>query len=156
LDNIAQYNAELINLSIQLNFTIVDFRVMDHHIGVDRMHRDSKHETLVQNTILGYFEYLSVTLTAIPVKTIGRSPEAKARRNHRRHVKLSLKQQTFYLSRPTESRWSLTSIKHYLYQQKIKFAKILPIYRHTLRVQFNNLVDLQIAEATLPHDAFSQ
>jgi hypothetical protein len=156
LDNIAQYNALLFDLSITLNFTIVDFHVMNHHIGVDRMHIAFKYNSLVQNSIVDYFEYLSSTLTVLPVKTIGRSPEAKARRNKRGHIKLSLKQQQYYFTRPIASTWSLQSIKQYLHQQKIKYAKIPPIYRKILRIQFNNPTDLQVAEATLSQDAFSQ
>jgi hypothetical protein len=156
LNNIAQYNNQLVNLSIELNFTIVDFNVKDYHIGVDKMHIDSYYKTLVTKSIVSYFEYLSSTLTVIPVKPIGRSREAKARRNKRRHIKLSLKQQQFYLTRPVESPWSLKSIKPYLDQQKFKFAKIPPIFRNTLRIQFNNSIDLQTAEATLSQDAFSQ
>jgi len=156
LDNIAQYNALLFDLSTTLNFTIVDFHVMDHHIGFDRMHLDFKYSTLVKNSIVDYFEYLSSTLTALPVKTIGRSQAAKARRNKRRHIKLSLKQKQYYLTRPVESPWSLESIKEYLHHQKILSAKIPPIYRNIVRIQFNNQVALQIAEATLSQDAFSQ
>jgi hypothetical protein len=129
---------------------------MNHHIGVDRMHIAFKYNSLVQNSIVDYFEYLSSTLTVLPVKTIGRSPEAKARRNKRGHIKLSLKQQQYYFTRPIASTWSLQSIKQYLHQQKIKYAKIPPIYRKILRIQFNNPTDLQVAEATLSQDAFSQ
>ena len=156
LDNIAQYNTLLFDLSLTLNFTIVDFHVMPHHIGVDRMHLDFKHNTLVKESIINHFEYLSSTLIMSAVKIIGRSREAKARRNKRRHLKLSLKQQQYYLTRPIDPPWSLTAIKKYLYRQKIKFAKISPIYRKTLRIQFNNQVNLQIAEAALPQDAFFQ
>ncbi|CAF2002180.1 unnamed protein product [Rotaria magnacalcarata] len=155
LNNIAQYNSQLFDLSITLNFTIVNFNVMDHHIGPDRMHLDYKYSTIVKNSIVDY-EYLSSTLTPLPIKTIGRSREAKARRNKLRHTKLLLKQQQYYLTRPVESPWCLKSIKTHLHQQKIKLAKIPPIYRKTLRIQFNNTVDLEIAEATLPQDAFSQ
>ncbi|CAF3595099.1 unnamed protein product [Rotaria sp. Silwood2] len=90
------------------------------------------------------------------IKLPGRSKEAKARHNKRRHIKLALKQQQFYLTRSVTSLWSLKSIKNYLHQQKLKFAKIPPIHRKTLRIQFNNQVDLQIAEGALPQDAFSQ
>ena len=155
LDNIAQYNASLFDLSITLNFIIVDFHVMDQHIEVDRMHLDFKYKTLVKNSIVNHFEYSSSTLTTLSVKTIGRPREAKARRNKRRHSKLSLKQQRYYLTRPIKSPWSLTSIKKYLHQQKIKFSKISSIHRKTLRIQFNNPVDLQTTEATLYQDTFS-
>jgi len=156
LYNIAQYNTQLLTLSIELNFTIVDFQVMDYHIGVDRMHLDFKYNTLVKNSIINYIEFLSSKLTVIPVKPIGRSREAKARHNKIRHEKIALKQQQLYITRPIESPWSLKSIKNHLDQQKIKFAKIPPIYRNILRIQFNNSVDLQIAEANLPKDAFSK
>ena len=52
------------------------------------------------------------------VKTNGRSREAKVRRNKRRHLKLSLKQQQYYLTRPIDLPWSLTAIKKYLHHQK--------------------------------------
>ncbi|CAF3835454.1 unnamed protein product [Rotaria sordida] len=155
-NNITQYNNLLFDLSITLNFTVVDFHVMDYHIGVDRMHLDFKYSTLVQNSIVDYFQYLTSIVIVLPVKPMGRSREAKARRNKRRHIKLFLKQQQYFLTRPIESSWSLKSIKIYLHDQKIKFAKIPSVYRKTLRIQFNNSVDLQIAEATLPQDAFFQ
>ncbi|CAF3452468.1 unnamed protein product, partial [Rotaria sp. Silwood2] len=156
LDNFAQYNALLFDLSIALNFTIVDFHVMDHHIGVDRMHLDFKYTSLVKNSIIHYFEYLSSTLAPSLIKLPGRSKEAEARHNKRRHIKLPLKQQQFYLTRSITSLWSFKSIKNYLHQQKLKLQKIPPIYRTTLRFQFNDHVDLQTAEGALPQDAFSQ
>ena len=52
LDNIAQHNASLFDLSINLNFTIVDFHVMDQHIGIDRMHLDFKYKILVKTLLL--------------------------------------------------------------------------------------------------------
>ena len=48
LDNITQYNTLLFDLSLTLNFTIVDFHVMAHHTGADRMHLDFKYNTLVK------------------------------------------------------------------------------------------------------------
>jgi hypothetical protein len=146
----------LFNLSNTLNFTIVDFGVTDHHIGVDRMHIDRAYKNLVKNSIVHYFEYLSSIIPSPPIQPIGRSSEAKARRNQRRHDKLSVKQHQYYLIRKIDSLWSFDSVKKYLHEQHIKFAKIPPIHRKRLRIQFNNPIDLQTAEATLPPNAFSQ
>ncbi len=95
-------------------------------------------------------------LSVSSVKTQCRSPEAKVRRNQRGHKKMAQKQKQFHLSRRIETPWTLINVKTFLRQQHIKFARIPPIYKHRLRIQFNNPADLKLAEETLPEDAFSQ
>jgi hypothetical protein len=55
-----------------------------------------------------------------------------------------------------ETPWSLINVKNFLRQQHIKFAKIPPIYKHPLRIQFNNPADLKLADETLSIHAFFQ
>ena len=155
LDNIAQYKNLLFDLSDTLNFTIVAFHVMSHHLGPDRMHLDFRHKKLIERSIITHVESLSVALATSETRMAGRSQEAKARRNKRRHIKLSLKQHQYFLKRPISSSWSLQNVKTYLHEHNIQFAKVPPIFRNTLRIQFNNPLSLCAAENTLSQDAFS-
>lgn len=154
--NIAQYNSMLIDLSTTLNFTVVDFRVAEYHLGRDQMHLAPQHKSLVENCITNYFTYISSILVTAPTSVIGRSAEAKARRNQRRHAKSALNQRQYFLTRSIHASWSILAIKAYLHNCNTKFAKIPPIYRNILRIQFNNPLDLQVADAALSQDAFAQ
>jgi hypothetical protein len=155
-DNIRLYNNQLLSLSTELNFTVIDFRVMSYHIGSDKMHINFNFHDLVQHSIVEYFECLSAQLSVLTVNKQCRSPEAKARRNQRSHQKMAQKQKQFYLVRRIETPWSLIKVKNFLHQQHIKFAKIPPIYKHSLRIQFNNPADLKLADETLSIHAFFQ
>nr|ABL86691.1 putative envelope protein [Philodina roseola] len=148
-NNITQYNTMLMDLSAAMNFTVIDFHVLEHHLGFDRMHLAHQHKHLVHLSIINYFTYLSSIPTPSTVATIGRSAEAKARRNQRRHHKQAIKQRQHFLTRTIHSSWSVLSVKDYLHKNDIKFVKLPPIHRNTLRIQFNNPFDLQVADANL-------
>ena len=156
VENINQYNIQLRELGLRLNVTVIDFHVTEDHIGEDRMHLHFYHKNLVRQSILNYLDYLSSVLAAVTVKIVTRTPEAKARRNHRRHIKQTLKQQSLCLTRLIEPPWSLTAVKQYLKNNNIKFAKIPPIFRGRLHIQFNNTIDLNTTDERLPPDTFSQ
>ena len=96
-NNIHQYNSLLSTLADTLHFTIVNFNVMDYHLGPDRMHLHFQYKNLIPNSINDYFAYLSSILSTLPFQTTTRSAETKARRNHRRHLQLTLKQQQQYV-----------------------------------------------------------
>lgn len=154
--NIAHYNSMLVDLATELNFTLVDFYVTEHHLGPDRMHFSRQHRNLVQTSIQNYVAYLS-SLHATPISSItGRSTEARARRNQRRHQKQALNQRQHFFTRPIHSSWSVIAVKEYLHAHNIKFAKLPPIYRNLLRIQFNNPVDQHIADELLSPTAFVQ
>ncbi len=129
---------------------------MSCHIGPDKMHINLNFHDLVQNSVVECSECLSSKLSISSVNTQCRSPEAKVRRNQRRHKKMAQKQKQFYLSRRIETPWTLIDVKNFLHQQHIKFAKIPPIYKRCLRIQFNNPADLKLADETLPKNAFFQ
>ena len=152
--NIDQYNSMLIDLANTLNFTVVDFHVTAYHLGRDQMHLAPKHKPLIENCIAKYFTSMSSIPTSAPTTVIGRSAEAKARRNQRRHAKSALKQRQCFLTRPIHASWSILTSKAYLHNCNIKFAKIPPIHRNILRIQFNNFLDLQVADAAIAQDAF--
>ena len=127
---------------------------MDYHLGPDHMHLHFQYKNLIPNSINDYFVYLSSIPSTLPFKTLGRFSEAKARQNHRRHLQLTLKQQQYVLKRSVSSSWCLPSIKTYLHEHHIKFAKLPPIHRNILRIQFNNEHDLQAAESVLTQATF--
>lgn len=154
--NINQYNSMLLNLADALNFTILDFHVSENHLAFDRMHLARPYSTLVEHSIIDYVEHLSSLPTIRTFSTTSRSVEAKARRNQRRHEKQAHKRQQQFFTRPIHSSWSVLSVKNYLHDHNIKFAKIPPIYRNTLRIQFNNPFDQQLADASLSQETFLQ
>lgn len=156
MHNIIQYNAILLDLAHTLNFTLLDFHVSEHHLAFDRMHLARPHRNLVERQIINYFENLSLLPDTTTFSNAGRSMEAKARRNQRRHAKQAVKQQQHFFTRPIHSSWSVLYVKNYLRDLNIKFAKIPPIYRNLLRIQFNNPIDQHIADAALSQEAFVQ
>ena len=154
-DNIRRYNEQLLVLKQHLNFTLVDFKVTDEHLSSDKIHLHHDHSDLVERSICSYFEQVSRRPSVPPAKTHIRSQEAVTRRNRRRHEKLTQLQQQFFISRTVEAPWTLHHVKRFLRDNLIRFAKLPPIYRTQIRIQFNNPIDLQTANATLPHDVFS-
>ena len=91
LANIQIYNEALNSLSSTLNFTFIDFQIMDFHLAAYHMHLHSHHRRLISNSITNYFDALpqQPVSTAHPHK---RSLNAIKRRNKIRHTKLKLKQ----------------------------------------------------------------
>ncbi|CAF1389102.1 unnamed protein product [Adineta ricciae] len=138
LNNIHEYNCSLFALVDTLNFTVLNFDVTPSHLGSDRMHLHHNYKDLVPDSINNYFAYLSSIPATVPFKTTDRSSEAVARPNHRRHIKRTTQQQQHVLKRRVSSPWRLDTIKTFLQEQHIKFAKLPPIYRNIIRIQFNN------------------
>jgi hypothetical protein len=85
-----------------------------------------------------------------------RSAEAKARRNKRGHTKLLEKQKQFRICRSVEPPWTIKHIKEFLRKQGFEFAKLPPIRKKSLRIQFNNSADLEKTDDTLPKDVFTK
>jgi hypothetical protein len=141
-------------LSLSLNFPAIDFNVKDFHLGPDKMHMNLKYKLFVQTALLDYLQCLTSILTITSVKNHDRSREAKSRRNKLRHQKQHQQQKQLCLIRPIETHWTLENVKNFLRQQKIKFAKIPPIFKHHLRIHLNNLQDLHTAEDILPQNCF--
>jgi hypothetical protein len=154
INNINQYNTQLINLSLSLNFRTIDFNVKDFLLGPDKMHINLKYKRFVQTALLDYLQCLTSVLTITCVKNHDRSREAKTRRNKLRHQKQHQHQKQLCLVRPIHTHWTLRNVKNFLRQQKIKFAKIPPIFKQLLRIHFNNVQDLQTAEDILPQNCF--
>jgi hypothetical protein len=154
-ENIHQYNEQLLILTQHLNFTLVNFKVTDKHLSKDKIHLHHDHCDLVKHSICSYFDQVSRRPSVPLAKVHIRSQEAVTRRNRRRHEKLTQLQQQFFISRTVESPWTLQHVKRFLREHLIRFAKLPPIYRTQIRIQFNNPIDLQTADATLPHDVFS-
>ena len=155
LNNIHEYNCSLFDLADTLNFTVINFDVTPTHLGSDRMHLHHNYKNLVPDSINNYFAYLSSIPQTLPFKTVGRSPEAIARRNHQRHLKRAAQQQQHVLKRRVSPPWRLDTIKAFLREQNIKFAKLPPIHRNVVRIQFNNADDLRAADRVLSQAVFS-
>ena len=154
-ENIRSYNEQLVNLSQRLNFTLIDFDVQEFHLRHDLIHLHSDYDDLVENSICNYFEKLSRQSLVPPVRVHTRSKEAVTRRNRRRHEKFTQLQQQYSICRAIESPWTLQHVKSFLRTNLIRYAKLPPVHKHTIRIQFNNPTDLQVADETLSNDVFS-
>lgn len=110
----------------------------------------------MKNSIIEYFNSLSITLTTSPFEIIERSKKAKFCCNKRRHLNQLIKQPQHYLTRFIDCSWPIKPIKKYLNDLKSKFAKRYSIYRNTLRIQFSNPGDVQIVIVMLSRNAFLQ
>jgi hypothetical protein len=136
--------------------SVLDFQVKDHHLRDDNIHIDYEHRDLVENSIFHYFKTLTPGLPSPTIKKNVRSSEALARHNIRQFQKLTEKQQRFHLQRSIIPPWILKHAKQYLRKQEIKFAKLPPIKKNILRIQFNNSISLPAADKALPQDVFSK
>jgi hypothetical protein len=155
-DNIHHYNEQLLVLTQRLQFTLVNFEVTENHLSHDNIHLHHHHTDLVHRSICAYFDQVSRPPSPPPPPKVHlRSKEAVSRRNRRRHEKLTQLQHQFFITRAVESPWTLQHVKQFLREHLIRFAKLPPIYRNQLRIQFNNPIDLQTADALLPHNVFS-
>jgi hypothetical protein len=152
--NIHSYNQQLLTLSNNLNFTVVDFQVTYDHLSDDNIHLHKADH--VKNQIFKYFTSLTHEPPATPIKTSRRSIEALAHRNKRAHQKLAEKQQFFQLKRSIIPPWTVKHAKQYLKKQEIRFAKLPPIHKNILRIQFNDSISLEAATKALPEDIFSE
>ncbi|CAF1274424.1 unnamed protein product [Adineta steineri] len=57
--NIHSYDTQLFELSNILNFTVANLGLHEQHLSSDKIHINSKHQHLVQDGILNYFEQLT-------------------------------------------------------------------------------------------------
>ncbi len=95
-------------------------------------------------------------LASKPSQSSHRSREAITRRNKKRHQKLNIKRQQHKIKRKIHHQWTMIQIKQYLDLLHIKHARILPIYKKILRLQFNNQHDQDFADEQLGIDVFNE
>jgi hypothetical protein len=156
-DNILLYNTQLLALSTILNFTVVNLGLEQHHLSPDNIHISCQHQHLVQDGIFNYFHQLipiSISLSTPPVNR--RSNEAVHRRQKHRLERRADVFKRFFIKRSIIPPWNIQSVKTFLQQQHIKFAKVPPIHNNTLWIQFRNTASLEAANNQLPHNIFSK
>lgn len=152
--NLDEYTRLLRDLSTRLDFSLVDLELETHYLSRDGMHLQHERQKIVFNSICTYFEGL-VQSRLHPNPTRRRSRAAIAARNRKRHQKLLDKQREFTLIRDIDRNWHLRDVKQFLAAKNIIFTRLPEVYRHKLRVQFNNLNDLQHAEQVIAVDQFN-
>jgi len=176
LSNINQYNQKLFRLSVELNFTIVDFDINEYHLANDKMHVYWKYHDRIVNSISNHFNDLisslsrSTTISDISItsqaatsneieiqtQSSQRSRQANDQRNEKRHEKLTAKLDKHMIKRQIDSQWTQVDIKKYLRSIPVKFGRILPIHKQIVRIQFYNENDKDYAENALDIDVFSK
>ena len=177
--NIDEYNYQLKRLSLEMNFTILDFQINEYHLARDGMHLRWEYHHLIVNSISNHFnEFIpsssssSISSTApgvtvssststsneieIQSQSNRRSRQSNNRRNQKRHEKLKEKREQHMIKRKVYSSWTLSDVKQYLRSFKINYGRILPIFNETLRIQFNNQQEHDDAESTLGNDTFDE
>jgi hypothetical protein len=172
--NINQYNEQLQILSSQMNFSTLDLHITENHLDKSGMHIHSSFDYVIRNSIINHFNGLippppttnsnsslpssstSVVDQQNPSQSSTRTREAVDRRNKERHQKMKLKQKEHLMKRKIHSQWSMLHIKQYLKSNDIKYGRVLPIFNKTLRLQFNNQQDQDIAESQLGMDIFNE
>ena len=90
------------------------------------------------------------------IRPSNRSAASKQQRNRRRHAIRHIRRQQHILSRPIYSLWTLTQLKAFIRSFQIRFAFLSPIRHLTLRIAFNNEIDLTVAAQVLPADIFDE
>jgi len=70
--NINCYNQQLINLSKEIHFNILDFKITNKHLAKDQIHVDYRFQHLIFNSIIDHVNYLIET-SSTPTKTYLRS-----------------------------------------------------------------------------------
>ena len=153
--NIELYNDQLVTLSTNLNFTVVDFQVNDSHLAADQMHLHFNHRHIIYNFIINYFNELS-RRPSPPHCIHRRSSGAIRRRNKFRHAQRKIKQQQFTIHRHIDTHWKPKHVKQLLKQHNVKYACLPEIRKHVLQIQFHNPVDRSHADQALPLDIFSE
>lgn len=153
--NIAEYTLRLRDLSTRLDFAFVDLQLETHHLSHDGMHLKHSHQKVLFESVQKHFNEL-IQSQSIPKPTRRRSRTAITARNRKRHQKLLDKQREFTLIRDIARSWHLRDIKEILTIRNIKYTRLPEVYNHKLRVQFNNLNDLQHAEQLIADDQFTE
>lgn len=154
--NIDFYNEQLVSLSHDFNFAIVDFQIEHHYLGPDNLHIHFNHREIVKNSIFNYFDSLTSQSSSSTIRSNKRSATALAERTQHKHEKLDEKQKLLQIKRKITTPWTLNKVKEFLKQKKIEFAKLPPIHNNVLPIRFNNSISLEKANKTLSQDIFSE
>ncbi|CAF1357067.1 unnamed protein product [Rotaria sordida] len=154
-NNIAIYNKELQLLSERMKFSCINFHITYEHLHRDQMHLHHQHQDFLYDTIMNYFHML-IEKKLIISQNQRRSRPAITRRNKKRHEKLRTKQQHHTLIRSISPLWKLHDIKQYLSYYNIQYARLPEIYKHRLRIQFNNELYKQQADTILSSTIFDE
>lgn len=85
-----------------------------------------------------------------------RSREAIQRRNKKRHQKMKIKQRQHTIKRKIHHQWTILQIKQYLDSCHIRYARVLPIHKNILKIQFNNQDNQDFADTQLGLDIFNE
>ena len=155
MQNIGNYNGQLQLLSNRLNFSYVDFDIDPHHLRNDHLHLQDQYQPLLYTKLINYVDSLLLEKPTIP-QSQRRSRTAVTRRNKKRHEKLKAKQKQHTLTRPIHPSWQLQAVKSFLKTNNIKFTRLPEIYKHQIRIQFNNDKDQHNADQILSSDVFNE
>jgi hypothetical protein len=175
ISNINLYNKELISLSSQLNFNILDFHINNYHLANDNMHIQFRFRDHIINSIINHFdqviETISTTTTdsnpSLPSTSSSTSdqiePTKKSksravldRKNKKRFEQLKLKRQEHTIKRKIHHQWTAALIKQYLDLLQVKYSRIPPVYHRILRIVFNNQHDQDLGEKQIGIDIFDE
>ncbi|CAF4997926.1 unnamed protein product [Rotaria sp. Silwood1] len=154
-NNIDTYNKELQLISKRMNFSCVNFHITNEHLHHDHMHLKYQYQNVLSHAITNYFDAVikkKLTLS----QNQRRSRTSVTNRNKRIHEKLRAKQKQNILIRPISILWKLPDIKQVLKHYNIQYARLPEIYKHKLRIQFNNELYLQQAERILSSNIFDE
>lgn len=151
--NIDLYNQLLLSLSAKHNVLYLDLNVPFEWLSRDRIHLHHDYHDRFANIIINYLHDLNVHhQSSNNIKY--RSREAISRRNRKRNLKFKQIQQNFILSRNITSACSYDNVKKFLKSSNIHYARLVIVSNHTLRLHFNNSLDMLHADQKLPHNTF--
>ncbi|CAF1520920.1 unnamed protein product [Rotaria sp. Silwood1] len=151
--NIEIYNQLLLSLSAKHNVLYLDLSVPFEWLCRDRIHLHHDYHHPFANIIINYLHDLKVHHQSSN-KFKYRSREAITRRNRKRNLKFKQIQQNFIISRDITSAWSYYHVNNFLKFSNILYARLLIVSNHTLRLHFNNSLDMLHADQNLPHNIF--
>ena len=148
------YTNTLNDLAIEMNFSLIDFKITTDQLQRDQMHVDHHYYPLLWSKVLECFEELHKLKTKSHSQH--RSVESKQRRNRHKHEKEKSRYKTFECIRPIARIWKLKELKQFLKQNDIHYARLPEVHRHQLKIQFRSFNDHQFAEHRLTADAFDE
>ena len=137
LSNIDEYNSLLLQLSIRLNFSVVDLHITSNYLNTDGMHIHPTYRYLMHSAIENYFA-TTLELRHNVTNYRQRSRAAVTRRNRKRHQRSAQQRKTHTSIRPIDRAWQLKEIKEFLKHREIHYGRLPEVYHHQLRIQFNN------------------
>jgi hypothetical protein len=178
ISNINQYNDELIALSSQMNFKILNFYIKKSHLRFDNMHIQDCLVDYITDSIFDHFDQViktiptssSITTTTDPnppsrlSSTLGQGETTKKsksravldRKNKKRFEQLKLKRQQHTIKRKIHHQWTSALIKEYLELLQVKYSRIPPVYNRILRIVFNSQHDQDLGDKQLELDIFDE